>query len=1233
MADATERVGIELQLLGYDGVLSNAKTLENTLRNLSKIQYRIDFDKELNRIKSKIIELRAEAEKFRIDGDKEGLARTQKKIRALRIDLAALQQQGRNATFTDTTWERYFNRMQAKIVQTGSRLQTLGKTISGITSPFTRFFNGMIMGAGYAALNKITSGFSGMFERYDVMKNYSRTLEAFGFTAEAAQKSVDKLNEAVLGLPTGLDEIIALQKVFVGASGDIEKATDLAIAANNTYLASSTDARQQKLVQRNLSALAGGGELAATTWDALRRAMPLAFREMATEAGYASDNIQGFLDDLKNGTISGEEFLKTFTKVGTSGAIADAANVMKMSFEGLSANITNATKRMGEAALKAVDEVFTAYNGRTLLQNLLGVDANGKEVGGGIKHWINSLSEDLQGWIKANPERITAFFERLKRIDIAGFIKGLAEATANVVEIASKLSNVIGVSNLGKLAVYGSILGKTLTIAGGGIKGFAGVAVKVAKLTRRTGGIFGLFFGREKGDIGGGLESAGKVGKLAAKMATGWAGVASKALTIAAIPVIAGSLKLAISALKDLGDMDVSWDRFGRNLAQLAIVFGGVGVIAGIIGAFPAASAAVAAGAGAIAAVGGAILALSRGLRSFNKLQVPTPETIRAKANDLKKIVKPIQDIIKIFDQGGIFKNIHKALQNWSASWIITTLGTIVDAVKGVTKKAKSLAKLELPEEIVTQISGLGSQFIKLGEAIQKIADAFDTGGVLNNLGRQLQTWSEHGIIKQLETTVTQMDNIFAAVKRLGGTPFDEEVMGRAGDWIAGIQSFFETHAATFNNLGNKQTTRDVTNALANITSFTKMFGQVSIMMEHLDNIKTEFEKYRRGGSFDVGTSPFATVGLYIQWVSDFIKDVAKDSGALGSLGDLGSKVNPANILNLLETFRAYKRVIKMIVLLSEEMRGNTLLTGTGGDMGFTLQAMRKLMEDTTLQLADMEGLMVDLGSFGNLAPSIQVFQEGLQQVGLMFDDIKGLAQNVQGGIFTEIETIKAALSQALSLGDKPIDVGLAINFTPDFGDSYTTTTEAISSVVQAVMDYTRMLDATTSKKVTVRLGVEIQHLDTVVRTIEDAARRIRDAINKIPTDVTRTVTVRTGRRYPDSYYESNGGLIYRAGGGSIFRPRGTDTVPAMLTPGEWVMRTKAVKKFGTEFMDRVNNLDINGAIRALHSRVGSTMSASQRTVVTNNHNDNRSYSNVQNINTNNPNFAFRRSRWVSELR
>jgi len=52
----------------------------------------------------------------------------------------------------------------------------------------------------------------------------------------------------------------------------------------------------------------------------------------------------------------------------------------------------------------------------------------------------------------------------------------------------------------------------------------------------------------------------------------------------------------------------------------------------------------------------------------------------------------------------------------------------------------------------------------------------------------------------------------------------------------------------------------------------------------------------------------------------------------------------------------------------------------------------------------------------------------------------------------------------------------------------------------------------------------------------------------------------------------SKGGSVPYMSDGGIFEPKGTDTVPAMLTPGEFVVRKYAVEKYGVDKMKAINN-------------------------------------------------------------
>lgn len=60
-----------------------------------------------------------------------------------------------------------------------------------------------------------------------------------------------------------------------------------------------------------------------------------------------------------------------------------------------------------------------------------------------------------------------------------------------------------------------------------------------------------------------------------------------------------------------------------------------------------------------------------------------------------------------------------------------------------------------------------------------------------------------------------------------------------------------------------------------------------------------------------------------------------------------------------------------------------------------------------------------------------------------------------------------------------------------------------------------------------------------------------------------------------EAIYEATGGPIYASRG--MFIPKGTDTVPAMLTPGEFVIRRNAVKAVGMPLLQRINSMGRGG--------------------------------------------------------
>lgn len=150
---------------------------------------------------------------------------------------------------------------------------------------------------------------------------------------------------------------------------------------------------------------------------------------------------------------------------------------------------------------------------------------------------------------------------------------------------------------------------------------------------------------------------------------------------------------------------------------------------------------------------------------------------------------------------------------------------------------------------------------------------------------------------------------------------------------------------------------------------------------------------------------------------------------------------------------------------------------------------------------------------------------------------------------------------------------------------------------------------------------------DIIVNTESASAaiKAIQAEINGI-TGTTVSVNVNENRTTTEeSVSREDGGFVpqYRDKGGYVrFVPRGTDTVPAMLTPGEYVIRRGVASVLGKSTLDKLNSMDIQGAMASLG------MASIYKTYHTTNtyNNDNRSTTVIQNINNNSEEYSYARA-------
>ena len=645
---AAERVEIELDLRGAKEVYDDLQRLDDMLKGFSGAKGKRAIELDLSQSRQDLLALRGEINETtrKIDefkkkrnelySKRQGFDRESEEWEQLSKDIDAVNKNLDDAqehlketknefkdmtqrvnelnyalkNFSQMSFGKMFKTMSTGIRHMGQNLQTLGNALQKVGNPFQQFTSGAIMGAGYKALNLATEGLESAFERHDIFTKFARNLEVnFGKSKEEVDALKQSLNEAVDGLPTGLDEIVNMTNKFTASMGDADRATQLAIATNNAFLASQSGETERYQGMLQLRDVIGGKDMNAREWQSLAASMLPAIRMMGEELGYTGEELNKYVQDVQSGKIANEEFLDTLIKYGTSGKIADTAKLAMDTWEAFFARIRTAFSRLGDGVLNALDEMVTNITGGNLTSLNSFLDKK-------IIPAINNLSTSIQDWIKAHPDEIIDFFNQLKSIDWSGLAKGMIDGLKTVTEAFEWFAGLFdgkGLKGLGWFLTIAGPAGRAINLFGGFLKGlsiplaaiFAAVA-KVGMMTMgelaKRGGLFGMigkaFTGNGTGVIGklkgifgkkNVLEEAGDAAKTVPSVAdtfkTAFKSLEGLLKAAGAITLVAGtgvvafeSAKLILRNIKEMGDMLKEGDWSNAPIVA-------TGVIAGI-GAF-----------------------------------------------------------------------------------------------------------------------------------------------------------------------------------------------------------------------------------------------------------------------------------------------------------------------------------------------------------------------------------------------------------------------------------------------------------------------------------------------------------------------------------------------------------------------------------------------------------------------------------------------------------------------
>lgn len=613
------------------------------------------------------------------------------------------------------------------------------------------------------------------------------------------------------------------------------------------------------------------------------------FTKMATQFKTVGQAIDGLKEGLSN------KLQPIFDKVSQKGIafvtnLSDAIN--KIDFEKIANKAMAFVGKIG----KGFSQIWSGFKDSGVIASLstafsaIGAAINNIKaaLSGGTGEGLKNLGTSLGG--------------------ITSKAAGIIEAVANAIAKMSpgQINQVVGAL---KAAATAMLAFKAGSIAfQKGLAVYNGAAKAVATIKTLTSALKGL--SAVRGGAGASavadIPAAPAVSKL-----SGWAGIAK---SMGVIIAIGASMKLVVSAFKDMSSVRVSWGQLGKNLAQMGVFLLAAGVSMGVIGGaiqlFPPIAAALAIGAGVFVGLAGTMALVGKGLASFAKSSataIKAVNGIKFDKNFATKLVEILGAMTGLAEIGG-FTGVLGTIAAPFAVLGSIGFSAITSTITKVAKFASDLNGMEIPtgasikpklkqiQDIATSLTSFKMDKVgNIGAVFSSAFSSLTTGNIIGTFNKVSDFVQQLDSMPSIDASVLQSKfkmladvkdalNKAAVGSSTGGNNFDAAV----SSWFGKMD--------TGNVIGTFKKVSDFVQQVNNMPSIDASDLQSKFKM--LSDVKNTLNNAAQGSStggnnFDASFSSFfgkldtSNIITSFQKVTDFVKKLSSmdtiDSSALDS--------------------------------------------------------------------------------------------------------------------------------------------------------------------------------------------------------------------------------------------------------------------------------------------------------------------------------------------------------------
>lgn len=692
-----------------------------------------------------------------------------------------------------------------------------------------------------------------------------------------------------------------------------------------------------------------------------------------------------------------------------------------------------------------------------------------------------------------------------------------------------------------------------------------------------------------------------------------------------------GALWLFAKAMQELDKtMPDGFDTFNDKLLGLFECIGSMTLITGIQGGAGVLTGGITTLAqvlGMITTTGlaGTLIACAKAMQEVDK-------NVPSNTKGLKNKIQGIMDVIDMFEGGGTYsswwsqvikssESLWKNMETWNITRILNklvTIGESISKVQGMSIDSSSFNdQFKDIQEVIKNINDFEFPTVSTSSATN-IADANSIVKNYTTMASSLSKMSSiNGSSINVENCTSILKNVASVVQEMKKIVFPDV-----------------TKNIKYNlNATNAQNLLDTLKILEQIVP---EFGNLQAVMTSnplpkAEDIKKTIESISQAIGYisvaGVGTGKDKNMLSYNLRQMPDSKLFNNALKAITTLGDIILKFGTLNVYSTDFDFESLRANIKSIGNAVNEMATNKGLTENLENMDTVNKTVSKLKK-TCENLNSIVGLNLDFVKVGEVTTGIQTFLNNVK--GLKVGEATTDVVTEVNSIVTSFHNMATTLSNMKSefntsgtdMANGIIEGFKSIDIEGSFGTKIDNAKASLKKksfksvgkkfgkdVVSGFSEGISNMSSSISNQITMMYGYSTRFTDLGQYLGSAFKNAFNNQSGSINTGGTTTPTVNRGNESQGKNFKfAKGGPVYLKKGGQpiVMKPSGTDTVPAMLTPGEYVMKRSAVKNAGQSFMDKVNNMDLKGAFKELSTRYGSHVGNVVNKNVTINNNDNR---------------------------